>query len=160
MNRLERLCLEHGLRMNPTRRAIIEVLAKAEDHPSADDVYRRATALDCRISIATVYRTLNILADAGLLTRLELGDEKLRYEEACDKRHEHLVDARDGIVVEFCEPHIEQLIRHAAAKLGYEVIDYHLEIVGVTRAPKVAAAADGSGVVRPGIRGRDWRSCR
>jgi Fur family transcriptional regulator, ferric uptake regulator len=134
MNRLERLCRDYGLRMSSTRHAILEVLANATDHPSAHDIYDRVTALDRNISLGTVYRTLNILTEAGFLTKLELGDGKSRYEEAEAGRHEHLVDAQSGAIVEFREPKIEQLVRRAAAELGYTVIGYRLEVVGIAQA--------------------------
>ncbi len=131
--RLEALCRDHGLRMNGKRSLILQIMDEANDHPTVEDVYKRVIARDHDISIATVYRTLNLLADAGLLARLELGDGRARYEEADGRRHEHLVDVHSGDVVEFREPSIEQLIRETAERLGYRLLDYRLELFGECR---------------------------
>ncbi len=130
MNRLEQLCLDRGLRMSEQRRAILQVIDEAHDHPNVEEIYRRTLEKDGEISLATVYRTINILARAGLLTRLDLGDGKTRYEEASDEHHEHLVDIRSGAIMEFRNADIEDLIRQAAASLGYNLLEYRLEIFG------------------------------
>ncbi len=130
MNRLEQLCTDRGLRMSEQRRAILQVIDEARDHPNVEEIYRRTLQKDGTTSLATVYRTINILSEAGILTRLELGDGKVRYEEASDDHHEHLVDVRSGAIVEFQKAGLEDLIRQAADALGYNLLDYRLEVFG------------------------------
>ncbi len=134
-NRLEQLCLERGLRMSGKRRIILQVLDETRDHPSVEEIYRRVTEHDRRISMATVYRLINFLAQEGIFVRLELGDGKSRYEQAAGEHHEHLVDIETGAVLEFREPGIEDLIQTAAARLGYRVVEYHLELFAQSGAP-------------------------
>jgi Fur family ferric uptake transcriptional regulator len=126
--RLERICMEHGMRMSERRRIILQVLDQATDHPCAEEVHRRVTRVEPNISMATVYRTLNMLAEAGILSRVELGDGKARYEEAGDGHHEHLIDLETGKVLEFRDAAIEALLREAAERLGYRLLQYRLEI--------------------------------
>jgi len=127
-NRLEQLCRERGLRMSGQRRLILEILDETRDHPSVEEIYGRAVQRDPRLCMATVYRTINILAETGVLNRLELGDGRSRYEEAGGDRHEHLIDVQTGKVLEFREPRIEDLVREAAAQLGYRLVGYRLEL--------------------------------
>ncbi len=124
----ERLCVERGLRMNGQRRAILRVLDEAMDHPCAQEVYERATQIDRGVSTATVYRTLGLLAEAGLLVRLEFNDGRARYEKARPGRHEHLIDVQSGKVVEFSAEGITALLTQLAATLGYRLVDYRLEL--------------------------------
>lgn len=134
-NRFERLCQQRGLRLNGQRRIILRVLDEAKDHPSAQEVYERALLLDHGISVATVYRTLRILADAGVLVRIDFGDGRMRYEEARPGRHEHLVDVCTGRVLEFRHDGIAATLRHVAARLGYQLVDYRLELFGTSSSP-------------------------
>lgn len=126
--KLEQLCQQRGLRLNKTRRVIIDVLDRSHDHPSAEDIHKRIHALGHNVSLPTVYRTLGALADLGVLAKHEFGDGKARFEEACEGHHEHLIDVKNGGVVEFREPVIERLVQDAAARLGYRLIDYRLEL--------------------------------
>ncbi|HEY0185054.1 MAG TPA: Fur family transcriptional regulator [Rhodopila sp.] len=126
--RLEQLCQQRGIRISEQRRAILHVLDTETGHPSAEDVHQRVAVLDSRISLATVYRMLNILSDAGLLSRVEFGDGRAHYEQAGDGHHEHLVDVETGQVVEFCDNAIESLLREAAKRLGYRLLQYKLEL--------------------------------
>lgn len=128
IGRLEQLCQAQGVRLNNKRRVIVDVIESAGGHPCVEDLYNRVIARDSKISMATVYRTVNILTDAGLLQRLELGDGKTRFEEAGGEHHEHLVDVQSGQVVEFREPQIEALVRSAAERLGYHLVGYRLEL--------------------------------
>lgn len=130
IGRLEQLCLEQGLRMSEQRRAILRVLDDADDHPSVEEIYDRAIRYDRRLSLATVYRTINILAEWGLLSRIELGDGKARYEEARGGHHEHLIDVDTGKVVELSDPAIEELLRRIAERCGYRLLNYRLELFG------------------------------
>lgn len=159
-NRLEQLCVERGFKMNEKRRIILDVLDQAHDHPSVDDVYKRVVTRDRNISIATVYRTINILADAGLLTRLTLGGGKSRYEETQDEHHEHLIDVRSGAVVEFRNPEIAELIRQAAAALGYRPVDYRLEVFAESEGSAQASSSGPLALAAYGSPNGGWRERR
>ena len=126
MTRIEKLCVDKGLRMTDQRRVIARVLSDSGDHPDAEELYRRAAAIDPHISIATVYRTVKLFEDAGILERHDLRDGRSRYEEAPENHH--------GSVIEFRNEDIEKLQRRVAEELGFELIDHRLELYGV---PKV-----------------------
>lgn len=130
-SRVERLCIEKGLKMTEQRRVIARVLSGATDHPHVEQVYRRATEIDPRISIATVYRTVRLFEEAHILERHDFGDGRARYEEAPEEHHDHLIDVRSGKVVEFQNERIEALQREVAKQLGYELVDHRLELFGV-----------------------------
>ena len=131
MDRLEKLCAEKGLRMTEQRKVIASVLSDAEDHPDVEEVYRRASAIDARISIATVYRTVRLFEDAGILERHDFGDGRARYEAAPEAHHDHLIDVESGDVVEFVDPELEALQKTIAEKLGYRLVDHRMELYGV-----------------------------
>ena len=130
MDRLEKICLEKGLRMTDQRRVIARVLSEAEDHPDVDQVYRRASAVDPRISIATVYRTVRLFEEANILERHDFGDGRARYEEAPSEHHDHLIDVQTGEVVEFRNEEIERIQQRIAAELGFELVGHRLELYG------------------------------
>ncbi|MCH7538939.1 MAG: transcriptional repressor [Proteobacteria bacterium] len=130
-SRLERLCIEKGLKMTEQRRVIARVLSEATDHPHVEQVYRRASEIDSRISIATVYRTVRLFEEAHILERHDFGDGRARYEEAPEEHHDHLIDVQSGKVVEFQNEQIEALQREVAKQLGYELVDHRLELFGV-----------------------------
>ena len=130
-SRLERLCIEKGLKMTEQRRVIARVLSEATDHPHVEQVYRRASEVDSRISIATVYRTVRLFEEAHILERHDFGDGRARYEEAPEEHHDHLIDVQSGKVVEFQNEQIEALQREVAKQLGYELVDHRLELFGV-----------------------------
>ncbi len=134
--RLEQLCEERGVRISPQRRDILHVISEAEDHPSAEEVHRRAVRLDPKISLATVYRTLNTLVEIGILSRVEFGDGRAHYEKAGETRHEHLIDVMTGHIHEFRDDAIEALLNAAAAKLGYRLLQYRLELFGASESPE------------------------
>ncbi len=157
-SRLEQHCLDRGLRLSGRRRVVLRVLDEATDHPCAEEIHDRAVALDPEISLATVYRTLNMLAKAGLLSRLALGDHRTRYEEAGPEHHEHLIDVQTGQVREFRDEGIEALVRQVAAELGYRLIDYRLELFAEQEAP-VSRPAAGPSSPRSRIR-NDARALR
>lgn len=129
LSTLEQLCLEKGLKMTDQRRIIARVISEASDHPDVETVYRRATEIDPRISIATVYRSLKLFEDANILIRHDFGEGRARYEESGD-HHEHLIDIESGEVIEFHNPEIEALKERIARELGYELIDHRLELYG------------------------------
>lgn len=130
-SRLERLCAEHGLRMTGQRRTIARVLAEAHDHPDVEEVYRRANRVDDRISLSTVYRTLKLFADKGILERHDFGAGRGRYEPAARVHHDHLIDIETGAVVEFRNELIEKLQRRIAREHGFKLIGHKLELYGI-----------------------------
>ena len=136
MDRIEKLCLENGLRMTEQRRVIARVLSVSKDHPDVEELHRRAHELDPRISIATVYRTVRLFEEAGILSRLDLGDGRARYEEQTDEHHDHLIDLETGKITEFHDEELEQMKRRVAEKLGYELMDHRLELFGRPLAKK------------------------
>jgi Fur family ferric uptake transcriptional regulator len=132
--RIEKLCVEKGLRMTEQRRIIARVLSEAVDHPDAEELFRRAHALDPHISIATVYRTVKLFEDAGILERHDfLRDGRSRYEEVPESHHDHLIDVQTGSVIEFRNEEIEKLQRRVAEELGFELVDHRLELYGVPK---------------------------
>lgn len=124
-------CESKGLRMTEQRRVIASVLQDSDDHPDVEELYARASAVDARISIATVYRTVKLFEEAGILDKLEFGDGRARYEDAERDHHDHLIDMTTGAVIEFCDPEIEALQEKIAAKLGYTLKGHKLELYGV-----------------------------
>ena len=141
-SRLELLCLEKGLKMTDQRRTIARVLSDATDHPDVEQVYRRATALDPRISIATVYRTVRLFEEASILERHDFGDGRSRYEESPSEHHDHLIDVESGRVIEFREEEIELLQRRVAERLGYSLVGHRLELYAVPLRKPVAPEAE------------------
>jgi Fur family ferric uptake transcriptional regulator len=130
-SRIEHLCVEKGMKMTGQRRIIARVLSEATDHPDVEEVYRRAVRLDSRISIATVYRTVRLFEEAGILERRDFGDGRSRYEEAGDEHHDHLIDVQSGKVIEFRSQEIEALQRAVAEEHGYKLVGHRLELFGV-----------------------------
>jgi len=131
VSRLERLCVEKGMKMTGQRRLIARVLSESEDHPDVEAVYGRASELDPNISIATVYRTVRLFEEANILDRHDFGDGRARYEEAPVEHHDHLIDVRSGRVLEFQDEEIERLQEKIARELGFELIGHRLELYGV-----------------------------
>ena len=131
MDRLEKLCIEKGMRMTDQRRVIARVLSLADDHPDVEEIHRRAVEIDSRISIATVYRTMRLFEEAGVVERHDFQDGRSRYEEASEDHHDHLIDLRSGEVIEFVNEEIEKLQRRIAEEHGYKLIDHRLELYGV-----------------------------
>ena len=131
-NRIERLCVEKGMKMTEQRRIIARVLSSADDHPDVEEVYQRAIRLDPKISIATVYRTVRLFEEANILERHDFGDGRSRYEEATDEHHDHLIDMQTGKVIEFQNEEIEALQEKIAAKHGMKLVGHRLELYGVS----------------------------
>ena len=130
-DRIEKLCIDKGLRMTDQRRVIARVLSAADDHPDAEELHRRAAAEDPRISLATVYRTVRLFEEAGIIERHDFRDGRSRYEEVGDEHHDHLIDIKSGEVIEFINEEIERLQVEIARKLGYKLVDHRLELYGV-----------------------------
>jgi Fur family ferric uptake transcriptional regulator len=128
---IEEMCVAKGMRMTEQRRVIARVLEAAADHPDVEELYRRASALDPRISIATVYRTVKLFEDAGAIARHDFGAGRARYEPIPDEHHDHLIDLRTGQVIEFRNEEIERLQQAMAERLGFRLVDHRLELYGV-----------------------------
>ena len=128
---LEEACVQKGMRMTDQRRVIAQVIEAAEDHPDVEELYRRASALDDRISLSTVYRTLNLFEEAGLITKHDFKDGRARFELIPDEHHDHLIDIRSGIVIEFRNEEIEAIQELIAKRLGYRLVDHRLELYAV-----------------------------
>ena len=130
-DRIEKICVKKGLRMTEQRRVIARVLSLSDDHPDAEELHRRAAAEDPRISLATVYRTVRLFEEAGIIERHDFRDGRSRYEEAPEEHHDHLIDLKSGEVLEFVDEEIERLQVAIAKKLGYKLVDHRLELYGV-----------------------------
>ena len=124
-------CAQNGLRMTDQRRTVAQVLEESQDHPDVEELYARALKLDPRISIATVYRSVKLFEESGILEKLEFGDGRARYEDAERDHHDHLIDMNSGEVVEFIDPDIEALQEKIAKRLGYRLKGHRLELYGV-----------------------------
>lgn len=128
---IEQKCIDKGLRMTDQRRVIARILSEATDHPDAEELHRRAAKVDANISLATVYRTVKLFEDAGIIERHDFRDGRSRYEEAPTEHHDHLIDVKSGDVVEFHSEEIERLQEEIARKLGFRLVDHRLELYGV-----------------------------
>lgn len=131
MNDIEKACLEKGMRMTEQRRVIAQTIAESEDHPDVEELHRRAVIIDDNISIATVYRTVKLFEDAGILERHDFREGRARYEQVTEEHHDHLIDMNTGDVIEFSNEEIEELQRRVAEKLGYRLVDHRLELYAV-----------------------------
>ena len=128
---LEEACAAKGMRMTEQRRVIARILDAASDHPDVEELYRRAVAVDPRISISTVYRTVKLFEDAGIITRHEFRDGRARFEPIPDEHHDHLIDLRTGKVIEFRNEEIERIQERIATELGFKLVGHRLELYGV-----------------------------
>lgn len=127
---LYELCQEKGIKLTGQRKVIAKVISQSDDHPDIDQVYQRAKAIDANMSIPTIYRTMKLFEDLGLIDRLDLGDGKARYEEATDEHHHHLIDIESGEIHEFQNEELESLKIKIAAELGFDLMDHRLELYG------------------------------
>lgn len=128
---IEALCIQKGMRMTDQRRVIARVLSDAQDHPDVEEVYRRATQVDDGISIATVYRTVRLFEEAGILERHDFRDGRSRYEPVADEHHDHFINVETGEVLEFHNEEIERLQEQIARDMGYRLVDHRMELYGV-----------------------------
>jgi Fur family ferric uptake transcriptional regulator len=135
MSRVEKQCVEKGLKMTGQRRVIARVLSDAGDHPDANEVFRRATRIDPHISLATVYRTVRVFEEKQVLERHDFGDGRARYEESGNEHHDHLIDLETGRVIEFHNDRIEKLQKLAAEELGFRLVGHRLELYGMPLEP-------------------------
>ncbi len=137
---LEEACAHRGMRMTDQRRVIAQVIEQSADHPDVEELYRRASAIDSRISLSTVYRTVNLFEEAGLVTKHDFKDGRARFELIPDEHHDHLIDIRTGKVIEFRNEEIEAIQEVIARKLGYRLVDHRLELYAVPLESKVETA--------------------
>ncbi|HCL67337.1 MAG TPA: transcriptional repressor [Rhizobium sp.] len=128
---LEELCVERGMRMTEQRRIIARILEESDDHPDVEELYRRSVKIDAKISISTVYRTVKLFEDAGIIERHDFRDGRSRYETVPEEHHDHLIDLKSGAVIEFHSPEIEALQERIAREHGFRLVDHRLELYGV-----------------------------
>ena len=134
---IEARCVANGMRMTEQRRIIARVLSASEDHPDVEELYRRCAAIDDRISISTVYRTMKLFEDAGIIARHDFREGRARYEQSREDHHDHLINLRTGEVIEFRSEDIEQLQAEVARRLGYRLVDHRLELYAVPIEDKI-----------------------
>ena len=129
-NKIEERCLKAGVRLTDQRKLIAKVMSESEDHPDVDELHSRVSKLDSKISIATVYRTVKLFEEAGILSKHDFKGTKARYEQATREHHDHLIDINTGEIIEFVNEDIEKLQNKVAEKLGYKLVDHRLELYG------------------------------
>ena len=127
---IEKKCLEKGVRLTEQRKLIAQVMSKAEDHPDVDELHKRVNKVDTKISIATVYRTVKLFEESGIISRHDFKGNKARYEQTSAEHHDHLIDVNTGEITEFVNEEIEKLQKEVAEKLGYKLVDHRLELYG------------------------------
>ena len=128
---IEQKCLSKGVKLTDQRRIIAKIMSESTDHPDVDVLYKRASQVDSKISIATVYRTVKLFEESGILTKHEFKGGKARYEELNEGHHDHLIDVKTGEIIEFVDEEIEKLQKKVAKKHGYKLVDHKLELYGV-----------------------------
>jgi len=130
---IEQKCIVKGVKLTDQRRIIAKVMSEASDHPNVDELYNRVSQIDPKISIATVYRTVKLFEEAGILAKHDFKGGKARYEELSESHHDHLIDVKTGEIIEFVDEEIEKLQKKVAEKYGYELVDHKLELYGVKK---------------------------
>ena len=130
---IEQKCLDKGVKLTDQRKIIAKVMSESDDHPDVDELYKRVSKIDPRISIATIYRTVKLFEECGILTKHEFKGEKARYEKLNESHHDHLIDIKTGEIIEFVDDEIEKLQKKVAEKYGYELVDHKLELYGVKK---------------------------
>lgn len=125
---IEQKCIEKGMKMTEQRRVIAQVISESADHPDVEEVYNRSSAIDSNISIATVYRTVRLFEENDIIEKHDFGDGRARYEEATEEHHDHLIDVKNGRVIEFINEEIEKIQKKVAEEHGYRLIDHRLEL--------------------------------
>jgi|TARA_B100002003_G_scaffold155864_1_gene144532 Fur family ferric uptake transcriptional regulator len=130
---IEQKCLAKGVKLTEQRKIVARVMSQSNDHPYVDELYNRVSKIDSKISIATVYRTVKLFEESGILTKHEFKDGKARYEELNESHHDHLIDVKSGEIIEFVDEEIEKLQKKVANKYGYELVDHKLELYGVKK---------------------------
>ena len=130
---IEKKCLEKGLKLTDQRKIIAKVMSESKDHPDVDELYKRVSKIDTKISIATVYRTVKLFEEEGIVAKHDFKGGKARYEQLSESHHDHLIDVRTGEIIEFVDDEIEILQKKVADKLGYDLIDHKLELYGTKK---------------------------
>jgi len=130
---IEQKCLDKGVKLTDQRKIIAKIMSESSDHPDVDELYKRASKIDSRISIATVYRTVKLFEESGILAKHEFKGGKARYEKLNESHHDHLIDVKTGEIIEFVDDEIEKLQKKVAEKYGYELVDHKLELYGVKK---------------------------
>jgi len=130
---IEQKCLDKGVKLTDQRKIIAKIMSESSDHPDVDELYKRASKVDSRISIATVYRTVKLFEESGILAKHEFKGGKARYEKFNESHHDHLIDVKTGEIIEFVDDEIEKLQKKVAEKYGYELVDHKLELYGVKK---------------------------
>ena len=133
MTDIEEKCISKGVKLTGQRKIIARVMSEAEDHPDVDELYKRVTKIDSKISIATVYRTVKLFEEAGILAKHDFKGGKARYEEISESHHDHQIDVKTGEIIEFVDDEIEKLQKKVAEKYGYELVDHKLELYGIKK---------------------------
>ena len=130
---IEERCKQKGVKLTDQRKLIAKIMSNSHDHPNVDELYKRVSKIDSKISIATIYRTVKLFEEAGILTKHDFKGGKARYEELPDNHHDHLIDVQSGEIVEFVDEEIEKLQKIVAENLGYQLIDHRLELYGIKK---------------------------
>ena len=130
---IEQKCIDKGVKLTDQRKIVAKVMSESHDHPDVDELYNRVSKIDSKISIATVYRTVKLFEESGILTKHEFKGRKARYEELNEGHHDHLIDIKSGEIVEFVDDEIEKLQKKVAEKYGYKLVDHKLELYGVKK---------------------------
>ena len=133
MTDIEQKCISKGVKLTGQRKIIAHIMSQAEDHPDVDELYKRVTKIDPKISIATVYRTVKLFEEAGILAKHDFKGGKARYEKLNESHHDHLIDVKTGEIIEFVDEEIEKLQEKVAEKYGYKLVDHKLELYGVKK---------------------------
>ena len=130
---IEQKCIKKGVKLTDQRKIIAKVMSEANDHPNVDELYNRVSKIDSKISIATVYRTVKLFEESGILAKHEFKGGKARYEQLNESHHDHLIDIKSGEIIEFVDQEIEKLQKKVAEKYGYDLVDHKLELYGVKK---------------------------
>ena len=130
---IEKKCIDKGVKLTDQRKIIAKIMSDADDHPDVDELYKRVSKIDSKISIATVYRTVKLFEEFGILAKHEFKGNKARYEELNENHHDHLIDIKSGEIIEFVDDEIEKLQKKVADKYGYELVDHKLELYGIKK---------------------------
>ncbi len=130
---IEKKCIDKGVKLTDQRKIIAKIMSSSNDHPDVDELYKRVTKIDSKISIATVYRTVKLFEEVGILAKHEFKDGKARYEEVNEGHHDHLIDIKSGEIIEFVDYEIEKLQKKVAEKYGYKLVDHKLELYGIKK---------------------------
>ena len=134
-NEIENKCIKNGVRLTEQRKLVAKIMSESEDHPDVDELHKRISKVDSKISIATVYRTVKLFEESGIVAKHDFKGNKSRYEQAPEEHHDHLIDINTGEIIEFVDEDIEKLQKKVAEKYGYKLVDHKLELYGIKKKP-------------------------